>query len=114
MIFKNNDLVIKSDFDIKVFRKYDIDTDLVINLNNRTLNVGLSCEKMGMSRMQITLAKSIIIRFSENTTFATIHILTSSEDDVLGVNFEINYENYEIHIIELEYSTEIKFIEKLK
>lgn len=115
MIYNKGKLYIDSDFEIRVVREDGNDIDLFIPIGDRTLNLYLGdvIEALN-SRMQFSIVKNLIFRFSidsENNT-STIHMLRSIDLHSSVVNFEIDYSNHEIEIKDKEYFVEMRIKDK--
>ena len=110
MEYRNGNLLILSDFEIRILREEGNDIDLFIPLNYRTLNLYLEDLPGYMdNRIQFTELKNIIIRFSteENNNYCTIHLLRNIDFHYSVANFIINYENHSIVLKDKEYSSEM-------
>lgn len=115
MIFHNSNLNIDSDFEIRIIRETNEDMDIIIPLEDRTLNVYLEdLPEYLVSRLQFPVVKNIIIRFckSETNNICTIHLLRNIDLKSAIVNFEMDYSNYYLTIKSGEYFTEFRIIKK--
>lgn len=114
--YKSNDLYIYSDFEIRSLRQMNDDTDLIIPIGQRVLNLYIEGIPEYLSdRFQFTEVKNIIIRHTldSNNSYCTIHFLRSIDMNSALVNFTVNYEGKAIRITDKEYSVEM-FIESKK
>lgn len=108
--YRNGDLNIISDFEIRPLMVDDTDIDLFIPIDYRTLNVHLE----GMpnyidDRLQLLKVRSIIIRFStkENNSLCTVHFLRSIDLQSAVMNFVFDCKNSNIRLVNEEYSVEM-------
>lgn len=101
--FNNYNLNIVSDFEIKTFREDENDIDLLISIDDRTLNLNMdSCHIR--SRMQFTGVHGILIRAcKDNSNIATIHLLKDRGIHSTICNFEVDYSNLIIEIRSMEF-----------
>ncbi|QZY56371.1 hypothetical protein [Crassaminicella profunda] len=114
MLYRNSDFYIDHDFEIRVVREEKNDIDLLIPIENRTLNLYLEGEEVLNSRMQFSTIKGILFRFCtlENSHICTIHLLRNIDIHSSIVNFEIDYKDYFIGIKNKEYFIEMRFYKK--
>lgn len=108
-MFKKYGLFLKSDFETRVLYEDESDIDIIIPIDNRTLNLNLAgMPKYINSRMQFPLVKNIIIRLSKSKEIntCTIHFLRSIDLQSSITNFEVNYANYVLRVKLVEYSAE--------
>lgn len=109
MEYFNNNLKIKSDFDIKSLDKFEEDIDLIISLDSRVVNLILEdLPDYIINRFQLTEVKSILIRHSVNTenNTLTVHFLRVIDLNSSLMNFSLDYTNFEIIIKDNEYSVD--------
>lgn len=110
MKFKKGDLLIKSDFDIRTLREDGEDIDILIPIDNRTVNLHIKDMSQHVNgRLQFPMVRNMIVRFSissENNT-ATIHLLRSIDLQSSVVNFIVDYTDHSIEVKKEEYSVEI-------
>lgn len=109
--FNQYNLNIKSDFEIKTFKDRECDLDLLILLNDRTVNFNLNSTNLS-SRLQFNDIKSILIRICKdpNSNIGTVHFLKDSGIHSTICNFEFNYLNQGLSILLKDYSVEMNFI----
>lgn len=101
--FNNYNLNINSDFEIKVFREDENDVDLLISIDNRTLNLNMDSYCI-RSRMQFTGVQGILIRAcKDNNNIATIHLLKDKGIHSTICNFEVDYIDLIIEIRSMEF-----------
>ncbi|SHK04202.1 hypothetical protein [Paramaledivibacter caminithermalis] len=113
MIYNNGGLYIDSDFEIRIVRQDGNDIDLFIPIGNRTLNLYLNDNLKALnSRLQFSVAKNLIFRFSMDMSnnISTVHILKSIDLHSSIVNFEIDYSKHMIEIKDKEYFVEMRII----
>lgn len=111
--FNEYNLNIESDFEIKVFKDMEHDFDLIIPLNDRTLNFNSSCEHI-CSRMQFNGIESILIRAcKDNNTIGTIHFLKDKGIHSTICNFEFDYFNKKLVILLKDFVVEMNFFKNL-
>lgn len=115
--YRKGNLLILSDFEIRPFVEEGPDIDLIVPLDNRTLNLYIE----GMpgyidERLQLLEVRNILIRFSieENNSLCTVHFLRNIDLKSAIMNFVFNYENHNIYIRNNEYSTEMSIIKRIK
>lgn len=108
--YHNNDLMIYSDFEIRILREMDKDVDLLVPTEQRVLNLYIEGMPQFVSnRFQFTEVKNVIIRHTmdrENTN-CTIHFLRSIDMHAALVNFAIDYKDKAIRIVDKEYSVDM-------
>lgn len=108
---------LKSDFEIREIREEDEngDIDLFIPIEYRTVNLFMPfIDENKMSRVQLCQVKNIVIRFNakKGNTKCSIHFLKNIDLFSHILNFELNYEDYEIVIKQEEYSVSFILITK--
>lgn len=116
-IYEKNGLHIQSDMEIRVVRESQKDVDLLIPLDNRTVNLYLGHTLTYISqRLQIPMVRSMLIRFSllEGHNICTIHMLKNIDLNSSMVNFEMNFAVTEIRIEQKEFWAEVWLDEKRK
>lgn len=116
MIYNNENFYIEHDFEVRIIRKEENDVDLLIPIENRTLNVYIE-EGIGLhSRMQFSAVKGILLRFStlESSHICTIHLLRNIDIHSSIVNFEIDYKDHCIEVKDQEYFIDMRFCKKEK
>jgi|GEM_PF-468981 len=108
--YRKGNLLIKSDFEIRPFMEEGPDIDLIVPLENRTLNLFIG----GMpdyvdGRLQLLEVRNILIRFSteENNNLCTVHFLRNIDLKSAILNFVFSYENHYVCIKNNEYSAEM-------
>lgn len=107
--FNSYNLNINSDFEIKTFREDENDIDLLISLDNRTLNLNVDSNSI-ISRIQLTGVQGILIRACKcNNNVATVHLLKDKGIHSTICNFEIDYSNLIIEINSMEFYVEMNF-----
>ncbi|NMB08071.1 MAG: hypothetical protein GX981_06775 [Tissierellia bacterium] len=114
-VYEKGNLIIKSDFEIRILREEGNDIDLFIPLNYRTLNLYLQDLPDYMdNRIQFTEIKNIIIRFSteKENDYCTIHLLRNIDLHSAVANFIINYKDHLIVLKNREYSSEMHIKKK--
>ena len=113
--YRNDNLLILSDFEIRILREEGNDIDLFIPLNYRTLNVYLEDLPDYLdNRIQFTEIKNIIIRFSteEDNDYCTIHLLRNIDLHSAVANFIIDYRDHYITLKDEEYSSKFQIHKK--
>ncbi|WIF95781.1 hypothetical protein [Caminicella sporogenes] len=116
VFYKKGKFCLNCDFDIRVIREDENDTDLFIPVENRTVNLYFEDFPSYLkSRVQFLMVRNIIIRFCsrEDNNACTVHLLRNIDLQSAHVNFEINYENHIIEIIDKEYFIDMKIKEKI-
>lgn len=105
--FNNYNLNIASDFEVKVFREDENDIDLLISLDNRTLNFNIDSSHI-RSRIQFTGVQGILIRAcKDNNNIATIHLLKDRGIHSTICNFEVDYSDLILEINFMEFYVEM-------
>ncbi|GFN34582.1 hypothetical protein TXYLGN1_03690 [Tepidimicrobium xylanilyticum] len=115
MEYRNGNLLIKSDYEIKPFMEEEADIDLFIPLGNRTLNLYLEGMPQYMdNRIQLLDIRSVLIRFTteENNNLCTIHFLRNIDLRSTVMNLVFNYENHYINIKEEDYGVQFSIGKK--
>ncbi|SHJ92915.1 hypothetical protein [Tepidibacter formicigenes] len=105
-MFKKGNLILKSDFDIRVIKEDDMDMDLFIDLNYRNLDIDMGKNDLNISRIQFPKVRGLVIRFSKNGYIMTCHILRDIDLHSAFANFEIDYKDSSINIINLNEKVE--------
>lgn len=108
MEYKEYSLYVKSDFDVKIAREWDCDQDLLIVLDERCLNINILEDKV-LSRIQLPSINSIMIRHCKDTqkNIATFHFLSNDGLDSTIMNFEIDYSDRMIEVLNKEFFVEL-------
>lgn len=102
-----------SDFEVRILKEDDLDIDIIIPLDDRALDLQFDDMPNYIgNRIQCTMIKNLIIRLSKlsNNNLCTIHLLRSIDLHSSVINFEINYEDLEIHIKDLEHFVALRTI----
>ena len=76
MEYNKNNLKIISEVELNILNEMENDVDLIINLDNRVVNISLEdAPNYIINRIQLTEVKSILIRHSlvDGNNTATIH-----------------------------------------
>lgn len=110
MKYENGNLLLISDFEIRVLREENDDVDLFIPIDMRTLNLYIEgLPNYIKKRFQFSQVRSAIIRFSkkEGDEVCTIHLLNNIDLQSSIVNFEMDYSDYYIEFREKEYCNEM-------
>lgn len=101
-MFEKGNFKLKSDFDIRIVREDNKDIDLFVDLKYRTLDLNIGENNLDISRIQFPKVRGIIIRFNENEYVMTCHILRDIDLHSSFANFEINYKNSVMGIVDLK------------
>lgn len=107
MKYYKNNLKINSDIEINVLNEMEKDVDLIINLDNRVVNLRLyDLPNYIINRIQLTEVKSILIRHSliEGNNTATIHFLRVIDLNSSLMNFSVDYSKIYIEILNEDFS----------
>jgi hypothetical protein len=115
MIYRKGDFRLNSDFDIRVVRQEEDDTDLFIPIGNRSLNLCIgNLVHPSVSRLQFPNVRNLLIRFcaDEESYDCTVHLLSSIDLNSSLMNFEIDYRDSYIELIETQYYAEMSVIAK--
>lgn len=108
--YKKGNLLILSDFEIRVLTEDERDVDLFIPIDYRTLNLYLEGLPDYLdNRIQFTEIRNIIIRFSmeKDNDYCTIHLLRNIDLHSAVSNFVINYRDHYVVLKNKEYSSEM-------
>jgi len=111
MIYEKMGLKIRSDFEVEEIQKDTNNIDLIIQIENRCLNLYFdNLPKYINSRIQFPMVKKILIRFCiiEDNNICTIHFLKDSGIHSSIANFEIDYSGMYIEIKDKEFFVDIK------
>lgn len=106
-------LNIQSDFNMRILREDDLDIDIIIPLDNRTVDLHFdNMPNYFINRIQCPMIKNIILRLSKLTdnSLCTVHLLRSIDLHSSIINFEIDYNNLFIEIVDLGHSVAFKII----
>ena len=113
--YRNKEFDVFSDFEIRIVREDELDIDLLVPLDLRTLNMIIE----GMpdfigSRFQFTEVRNIIIRLTKDgaDNTCTIHLLDSVDIHSAIMNFTMNYKEHSIYILKDDYSVEMNLRKK--
>ncbi|TAH63436.1 MAG: hypothetical protein EWM50_02705 [Gottschalkiaceae bacterium] len=102
-----------SDFEVRILREDDVDIDIIVPLEGRTLDLQFSNmpDYMG-NRIQCSIIKNLVMRFSKsaNNTICTVHLLRSIDIYSSVINFELDYKELIIQIKDLEYSAVFRIL----
>lgn len=115
MIYEKSNLKIISDFEVREIKKDEYNLDLIIPIDNRCLNLYLNnASKYLVSRVQFPSAKSILIRFCiiEDNNICTIHFLSDSGVHSSMANFEMDYSETYIEVMDSEFYVDMKMCGK--
>jgi len=113
--YRKGNFCLNSDFDIRVVRQEEDDTDLFIPIGNRTLNLCIGkLVNPTVSRLQFPNVRNLLIRFcaDEESHDCTVHLLGSIDLYSSLMNFEIDYRDRCIELNETQYYAEMSIIEK--
>jgi hypothetical protein len=111
MVYEKTELKIDSDFKVREILKDDYNIDLIIQLEDRCLNLYFAeFPKCINSRVQFPSVKSILIRFCtiEDNNICTIHFLSDSGIYSTIANFEMDYSDTYIEVKEREFFVDMK------
>ena len=115
--YEKSNLVIYSDFEIRVLREENNDIDLFIPLDLRVLNLHIyDMPEYISDRLQFTQVRNIIIRFTtdNHNNYCTIHFLKDIDLQSAIINFTVNYKDHNIKIMKADYSVEMYIENSLK
>lgn len=113
MLYKKGELIIESDYEIRVLREEN-DVDIMIDTQDRTTNLNFFFPiKMPISRIQLPQVNRILIRFCKDNhnNWATLHFLRNMDLQSHIINFEIDYSKYRILVKDQEFYIDF-FIEE--
>jgi len=117
MIYEKSNFKIVSDFKIMEIQKDEYNIDLIIPLEYRCVNLYFdNLPKYINSRVQFPKVKSILIRFCiiEDNNICTVHFLSDSGIHSTMANFEIDYIETYIEVIQSEFFVDMKIHENVK
>lgn len=115
MNYIDNNLHIKSDYDISTFKEWEFDKDLCVFLDKRCVNLNLNnLPKYILSRIQLPCVEKVLIRYckSHSNNIATLHFLSDEGIHSTIMNFEMDYADFIIEIVNKEFFIDINVIEK--
>lgn len=95
---KIKNLNLECDFDVRIIREDELDTDLFIDLKYRTVDINFLENEILKSRLQFISVRGILIRICEKNHDATIHLMRDIDLNSAFCNFEINYYQKKIEI----------------
>lgn len=112
-MYKKGNFMLESDFEIREIREEDKngDVDIFIPIEDRTVNLFLPfIDEKKMSRIQLSEVRSIVLRFNvkEDYNICNIHFLKNIDLMSHLLNFEFDYTDYKVEIIQEEYSVSFK------
>lgn len=102
-----------SDFDIRILREDEVDIDLIISLDYRTLDLYFDDIPIYFgNRIQCSMIKNIVIRLSKlnNNSLCTVHFLRNIDLHSSVINFEVDYKCIRMEIMDSEHSVEFRII----
>lgn len=111
MIYEKSNMKIVSDFEIKEIQKDEDNVDLIIPVEHRCVNLYFdSIPKYINSRVQFPSVKSILIRFCtiEGNNICTVHFLSDSGIHSTMANFEVDYSETYVEVINKTFFVELK------
>lgn len=106
MDYNKYNLNLLSDYEIRIVREDEKDIDIIIPLEDRTLNINFYDMPHYISnRFQYSSVKNILIRLSKLDTIntCTIHLLRTIDLGSSLVNFELDYNDNILEIRNKEY-----------
>lgn len=112
--FNNYNLNLISDFPVKIFKDREEDLDLIIPIENRTVNLCVdNMPQVIASRIQYSNVNSLMIRISkeESNNIGTVHFLSDEGAHSTMSNFEIDYGKWHIKVLLKEYSVDMLFVD---
>lgn len=113
--YTNKEFDLFSDFEIRIVREDELDIDLLVPLDLRTLNMIIDeMPDFLDSRFQFTEVRNVIIRLTKNggDNSCTIHLLDSVDIHSAIMNFTMNYDKHSIYILKNDYSVEMSLRRK--
>lgn len=111
MNYEKSNLKIVSDFEIKEINKDEYNIDLIINVEQRCVNLYFdNLPSYIKSRIQFPTVKSVFIRFcvKDNNNICTLHFLSDSGIHSTMANFEVDYSGVVIEATNQEFFVDIK------
>lgn len=114
MNYKNSNLIIQSDFEIRELKHPANDIDLIIPIDNRVLNLIIpKLPPFMKGRLQFTQVSAIMVRFNTDESYnqATIHLMRNIDMATSLVNFIIDYKGLSLNIRDREGYIELKLME---
>jgi len=114
-VFEQYGLSLKSDFEVRILCEDELDIDIIIPIEDRTLNLFFDKMPQYISpRIQFSCIKNIVIRFSKlkDINECTLHLLRNIDLQSSVVSFEMNYTNHILIIESKEYSAELRIERK--
>lgn len=109
--YKNNYLKLKSDLEIVELNNDGIDSDIIISLKGKVLNIEIdNMPGFLLNRIQLTEVKSILIRFSLKKDYKSgmIHCLRVIDLNTPLMNIEVDLSKVEIIIKDEEFNVNMK------
>lgn len=109
--YKNNYLKLKSDLEIVELNNDGIDSDIIISLKGKVLNIEIdNMPEFLLNRIQLTEVKSILIRFSLKKDYKSgmIHFLRVIDLNTPLMNIEVDFSKVEIIIKDEEFNVNMK------
>lgn len=112
MTYDNYNLSIISDFEIRNVREDNEDVDLLIPINNRSLNILFKdMPDYIHDKFQFPSVYGVMIRISKakDNNIATLHILRNIDLYSSSVNFELEYEALTFNFMDCTLYCELTF-----
>lgn len=91
-------LNLDTDFEYRIIREDENDTDIFIDINYRNLDINCGNSDFFNSRIQFPFVRSLILRISKTTTIMTVHLMRDIDLFSAFANFEVDYSNSIINI----------------
>lgn len=104
---------LQSDFELRILREDDEDIDLIIYLDDKTLNLYFDdMPDYITDRIQCSMIKNILIRLSKqkDNYLCTIHLLRNIDLHSSVLNFVFDYRNSKLRIEDSNYFATLKIL----
>ncbi len=115
MVYNNYNLYIISDFEIRTVHEDQWDADLLVPVNNRTLNFSSALEGQGLfDTLQFPRVYGLMIRIakSADNNRAAFHVLKNIDLNSAIANFDLDYCNLIFRVEEHDLHCSIRIFSK--
>lgn len=114
MIFDKYDFYLDTDFPVRILRENDLEIDLIIDLDQRVLNLkGIESEIIS-ERIQFSTVRHVVIRLAKNSDekIGTFLIMRSTDLSQPLASFTLNYSKHKTFLKEANYQLDLFWVKK--
>lgn len=115
MVYNEYNLVLKSDFEIRIVRENNSDIDLFIPLTKTVLNIQfIDLPTYLGNKFQCLDVFALLFRISKlkNNNTLTLHVLKDIDLNSSILHFELNYERIQFNLSDLASYSELRCFNK--